>query len=209
MLPSERFFIIGLLKILRPSTILEVGYAWGGCTEWLCETGAEVTTVDIEPQVTYDSRRFKHVRPLHMSCKDAFALLKNEGKHFDLCIIDAGHSEESAFNDLREAIPLADVILMHDTGHPESRSGYKRALLEHDVFHNLDVIDGHFVGDDLWGGIGVVLTTERMSSLERPSWLQSSFPILEAAIPTMKQKKKMLFAGKFIKGVRSLRRKIK
>jgi hypothetical protein len=158
MSPSERLIIIGLLELLRPASVLEIGHRFGGCTEWLSKYAQEVYTVDIDSSVLDSSLRFPNVTPFHLSSAQALQMFAEERRHFDMCIIDGDHSAEGAYSDLAAALKLANIILLHDTSNPTCRSGYIKALIDQDVYYELDLVDGHLQTDGLWGGIGIVVT---------------------------------------------------
>jgi predicted O-methyltransferase YrrM len=158
MTPAERFAIVGLLEILRPRQALEIGYGHGGFTRHLSRFAGEVDTVDIDTRVGEAAKRFPNVRGWQMSSAAAWAKFQADSRRFDFCLIDADHSPEGTYADLRMAVRHAEVIVLHDTANPGCRSGYVRALAEADVYANLDWVDGHIQCDGVWGGFGVVLT---------------------------------------------------
>jgi hypothetical protein len=159
MTPSERWAIVGLLAVLKPATTLEIGHRLGGCTRWFSEYSGHVWTVDVDEHVIESSKRFPNVTPMHMTSTEAMKQLANEGKRFELALIDGDHSTEMACSDLRQAIELCDVIVLHDGANPACRRGYKKALEGRQVVADLDWIDGRLQHDGLWGGLGIVLTT--------------------------------------------------
>jgi predicted O-methyltransferase YrrM len=159
MSPSERLAIVGLLAVLKPATTLEIGHRLGGCTRWFSEYSGHVWTVDVDPYVLESSKRFSNVTPMHMTSTEAMKKLSKEGKRFEVALIDGDHSTEVAGSDLKQAMELCDVIVLHDAANPECRRGYKRALENSNVVADLDWIDGRLQPDGLWGGLGIVLTT--------------------------------------------------
>jgi hypothetical protein len=179
MTPAERLVVVGLLELLRPATALELGHLAGGCTAWLSRYCQEVFTCDIDRRVVASSKRFANVQALHMTSAKALALLKRQGRHLDLIVIDADHSFEGACRDLRGALPLADVILLHDSSNPTCRSGYQEALKDHDVYADLDLVEGHVQPDGLWGGLGVVLTQLPRSTPVFATPSEPTFHLLE------------------------------
>ncbi len=42
MAPNERLAIIGIINIIKPISVLELGYASGGCTEYLSKYSKNV-----------------------------------------------------------------------------------------------------------------------------------------------------------------------
>ncbi len=159
MSPSERLAIVGLLAVLKPATTLEIGHRLGGCTRWFSEYSGHVWTVDVDAHVIESSKRFANVTPMHMTSTEAMKQLANEGKRFELALIDGDHSTEVACSDLQQAMELCDVIVLHDAANPQCRRGYKKALEGRRVVSDLDWIDGRLQPDGLWGGLGIVLTT--------------------------------------------------
>jgi hypothetical protein len=158
MTPSERLVVVALLELLRPRTALELGHRFGGCTAWLSHYCQEVVTVDIDPSVIPSSERFPNVTPLHMTTAEAIARLQREGRTFDLVFVDADHSFASASRDLSSVLPMAQIVLLHDTSNPTCRAGYREALRNHTGYYDLDLVEGHVQIDGLWGGIGIVTT---------------------------------------------------
>lgn len=158
MNPAERLAIIGLLEILRPRRALEIGHGFGGFTRVLSRYAAEVHTVDVEARVLAIERELPHVKAWHATSAEMLLRFAREGLRFDYCLLDGDHSRAAARADLDAVIGIADVIVMHDTGNPECRAGYAEALALHDVYANLDWVDGRIQVDGPWGGFGVVLT---------------------------------------------------
>jgi hypothetical protein len=157
MSPSERIALVGLLELLRPERSLEIGYAYGGSTEQLSNYSGEVWTVDVNERVLECSTRFKNVKACHATSQEAFAGFLNDGRRFDFCLLDGDHTKQGASGDLRMAVQVADVIIMHDSANPECRAGYEEALGECDVYANLDWIDGRIQVDGPWGGFGIAV----------------------------------------------------
>ncbi len=181
MLPGERFAVIGLLHLLKPSSILEFGSAFGGLTEWLCSVAANVVTVDIDPRVLELSKEFPNIVPLHMTTEEAFRKLEKENAHFDLCVVDADHSVEGARGDLQRAMKLADIVLVHDTYHPACREGYLKALADADVYYELDLVDGHIQTDGMWTGLGIVIPSFPSSLHDLGTPKLPNYPFIEKA----------------------------
>jgi hypothetical protein len=220
MTPSERLAVVGLLQLLRPKSALELGHRHGGCTTWLSHFSQEVISVDFDPHVLVSCQRFPNVVPWHTTTAEALTRLQREGRHFDLGFIDADHSAHGARDDLLGMLPLADVILMHDTTNPECRSGYMEALKGTACYANLDLVEGHLQNDGLWGGLGIVLPSvqgdaqrwvspwdstidmlharyrEKSAPLQQPepapAVASSAAPRPKASIPTFLRKRKWL-----------------
>jgi hypothetical protein len=180
MTPSERLVVVAMLDMLRPRSTLELGYGYGGCTAWLSHYSQEVITVDWDTRVLASSQRFPNVTPLHMNTEEAIARLTQEGRHFDLAFVDAYHSFDMARIDLRGVLPLADVILLHDTTNPPCRFGFLDALKDLDCFYYIDLVEGHLQDDGLWGGLGIVLPGVPRKKQMVPVASEPTFHILHA-----------------------------
>ena len=157
MTPNERFTLLGIVNILKPNSILELGFAEGGCTSFLSKISEVIYTVDKNEKVLKSSKTMKNVIPLNMNTKEAFKFFNRKKIHFNLCIIDADHSTKGAFHDLKAAILISDVIIMHDTSNPQCRKGYELALKNRNFYFDLDLIEGHYQVDGLWGGLGIAI----------------------------------------------------
>jgi len=158
MAPSERLALLGLIFLLEPKQVLELGCGDGGLTRWLARLVPQVTTVDLDPDVNRTCKSLGNVSGLCMTTEEALKQFANQGRRFDLVIIDAEHSTHGAKTDLEGALCLSDVILMHDTFRPACRIGLQRALADKDVYANLDLVEGGLQPDGLWGGLGIVVT---------------------------------------------------
>jgi hypothetical protein len=186
MTPSERLTIVGMLALLRPRTALELGHRYGGCTRWMSAYCGLVHSVDIDPFVIESCKRFPNVTPWHMPSSEALARLAAEKQKFDFALVDADHSCDAAYADLKATMTLARVIIMHDASNPTARAGYLKALEHADVYHDLDLVDGHLQVDGLWGGLGLVVTdlpkTAHSSVTAR---LTSNFELQREALPRL------------------------
>ncbi|MBL6982320.1 MAG: hypothetical protein ISR58_14165, partial [Anaerolineales bacterium] len=109
MAPSERLAVLGLLQTIMPKKALEFGCADAGLTAWLSQYSDEVVTVDIDPKVLVLAQPFHNVTPLCMTTQEPADWAWSEGKHFDLAVIDADHSEAGVRRDLKNAMRFCDV----------------------------------------------------------------------------------------------------
>ncbi len=64
MAPKERLAILGLLSVLKPQIVLELGFAEGGCTEYLSKYSKIVYTVDINKKVLLAPKSMKNLRKM-------------------------------------------------------------------------------------------------------------------------------------------------
>ena len=192
---NERFTIVGILELLRPPLAIELGFAEGGCTEYLSKYSKKVYTIDTDQNVLKVSELFDNVIPLNMTTEKAFQIFSQKKMKFDFCVIDADHTTEGAFRDLRGAMKIADIIIMHDTSNPQCRAGYKLAMQGKDVYFDLDLLEGHIQTDGLWGGLGIVMNIKSGLIQNRLTKKFSTYDLLikefEAKAKTHKIKKNL------------------
>jgi len=124
----------------------------------LSRFASEVHTVDVEPRVLEIEKELPHIKAWQCASSEAMRRFSHEDLRFDFCLPDGDLSRVAARDDLGAAIGICDVIVVHDTGNPECRSGYVEALAEKDVYANLDWVDGRIQVDGPWGGFGIVLS---------------------------------------------------
>jgi predicted O-methyltransferase YrrM len=157
MTMAERFALIGLLDVLKPKEVLELGVRFGGATEHLSRFSKQVTSVDLDAQVLDVAKRYNNVVALCMNTGKALDGFIASGKRFDLCIVDADHSYHGAKSDLEKAIKVADVIICHDSMNPECSRGYQDALNQckgEYIYSKMDAV----LNEGIWGGFLLVLT---------------------------------------------------
>jgi hypothetical protein len=164
MSPAERLAVIGLIYLLRPKSVLELGSGDGGLTRWLAQLVPEVTTVDLNPRVRTACEGLGNVMAMCMTTTEALDQFAQEGRRFDVVMVDADHSAKGTRQDLEGALCISDIVLMHDTFHPSCRAGIEQALAGRDVYANLDLVEGGLQPDGLWGGLGLVMSALPKSS---------------------------------------------
>ena len=185
MSSREKLVLVGLLKCLKPSKILELGYHRGGATEWLAEFAEKVISVDVNEFVTEASKNYTNVEPWRCTTGEAITKIKLKNLKFDLAIIDADHSRKAVANDVSGILPHSDVILMHDSFNPSCRRGMLDALKSQNshAFY-LDFMPSILKEDGLWGGFAIAWKSENPGLKkeflgEKSSyslvWLQSIF----------------------------------
>jgi len=188
--PDERLAILGLLDIIKPDSVLEIGHFHGGCTRWLAQKAKIVYSVDIDAHVIQNCEQWSNVTPLHMRSSAAFEMFGKENRRFDLAIIDGDHSEDGAREDLRASLPLCDFIIMHDTSNPQCRAGYVQALAGTTYYHVLDLVEGVAQEDGLWGGIGIAVPSLNASDAATLAPKISNYEIIKASFDSRKTRKR-------------------
>jgi hypothetical protein len=178
MHPSERFALIGLISIITPRRVLELGCGKGGLTLWLSKLVDEVVTVDLDPEIQSVCRELKNVTALCMTTKEATEGFLTDGVQFDLTIVDADHSTDGVRCDLEKALAFSKVIVLHDTFYPPCRTGIQQALRGKDVYFDLELVPGGMQTDGLWGGIGIVVPGLPAQS-PLPTVRRATYPDLE------------------------------
>jgi hypothetical protein len=184
--PDERLAVLGLLDVIKPATILEIGHCFGGCTQWLSKKAKQVFSIDIDARVVENCKQWPNVTPLHMSSTTAFEQFRKENARFDLAIIDGDHSEAGACNDLSACLTLCDFIILHDTTNPGCRAGYLRALEDKSIYHLPDLVEGGIHEDGLWGGIGIVIPAMSNADASTLAPKISNYEAIKTAFDTVK-----------------------
>jgi hypothetical protein len=115
-----------------------------------------------------------------MTTAAAITRFRTEGRRFELAFIDADHTHDGARDDLRGVLPMAEVILMHDTTNPPCRAGYVEALRGAGCWHDLDLVEGHIQVDGMWGGIGIVVPSVPITAKTCITARTPTFDVLHA-----------------------------
>lgn len=178
MWPSERLALIGLLEIIKPQSILELGCAEGGFTQWLSRYGQSVTTVDISPEIKIVTQDMTNVTALMMTTMEAFDWIRARGLKFDLTIIDADHSRTGVKRDLENAIRLSRIVVLHDTYYPPCREGILDVVAGRDYYYDLELVPGGLQPDGMWGGLGIVLPQFAKKEKQFVTPRLSTYPLL-------------------------------
>lgn len=136
---EEYHFLYGLVLLLQPKSILEIGTSTGVGTIVLasaaCAFGrqAKVTTIDIQldPRRKFNFSRFPELAGMVETVLEpsgtALARFAQDGRRFDLVFIDGGHAYEQVRDDWLASQPLTDFWLLHDT---VQEPGCKRLVQE-------------------------------------------------------------------------------
>jgi len=157
---SERLMICGMASLLHPASILELGVYLGKCSEQLSKLTPIVYCVD---PMRHEELALPSNCYFIQLTSDEFFKCVAKNNTYDLIIVDADHTEENAYRDLKNSIQYGKYILMHDSANPECRQGYKKAIRECGdkiKFKNLDLLPCSYVSTKnvQWGGLGIVVT---------------------------------------------------
>jgi len=132
--PEERLFVYGLVKAVKPKTIVEIGVSAGilgvcicralkengegiyiGVDDWSTKHGGKAKSSDIPRNNILEDGTPEKFFKLVSSDSQAF-LNKQPDKKYDIIIIDANHDYEHANKDTIEAMRVAKYLtLTHDT----------------------------------------------------------------------------------------------
>jgi hypothetical protein len=173
MMPWERIAITGTLARLRPSVALEIGVYFGGSLSLTSQFAKKVIAIDIDPEVP---NRFCAPTNAEIRVGASSALIpqalndiRASGEPLHFVLIDADHSSNGIRRDIELVLQYVPhepmIILMHDSGNPDCRTGILTAdwaANEHVHFVDCDfvpgqiiehsVIDGH---GEVWGGFAL------------------------------------------------------
>jgi predicted O-methyltransferase YrrM len=84
-------------QLINAKTVLEIGTLGGYSTIWLAETGAKVTSIEIDPKhrdVALENTKGLNVELILGAALDVLPKLAEEGRKFDLVFIDAAWEEQ-------------------------------------------------------------------------------------------------------------------
>jgi predicted O-methyltransferase YrrM len=131
---SEHLLLYGLIRMLRPASVLEIGVSRGHMTAWLAlaladnGTGGSLVSVDNWSKVhggnangpQHAQRRLRDnglLKRVQFVKSDSVEYLKKQGNlSFDFVWVDGDHSFEGARDDIAEALRVAKLMVaVHDT----------------------------------------------------------------------------------------------
>jgi Methyltransferase domain len=184
MAPGERAALEGVLALVRPSLSIEIGTCKGGSLGPIAAYSDEVRAFDLErhPEVTVE--RFPnvtfHLGDSHDLLPKVLAELAAAGRNVDFAFVDGDHTAAGVRRDVEDllASPAAarTVILLHDTLNARVRAGLEDVRYE--TFERVGLVDLDFVpgrvdrqgplADELWYGLGVVVTGAELPSAAWP-----------------------------------------
>ncbi|TXN08120.1 class I SAM-dependent methyltransferase [Methylobacterium sp. WL103] len=173
MMQWERIGLTGVLSRVRPKGALEVGVYHGGSLSLTHQYAGQIIAIDIDPEVR---GRFPiphnvdlRIGPSQTLIPEALADFQARGIPLNFVLIDADHSTSGVKRDLELVLayqptePL--VILMHDSGNPDTRRGILAvdwSANPHLHFVDCDFIPGQIIehavtetSGEIWGGLGL------------------------------------------------------
>ncbi|MBN2189291.1 MAG: class I SAM-dependent methyltransferase, partial [Chitinispirillaceae bacterium] len=154
MAQSERMALLGILHLIKPKLVLEIGANQGGCTRWLSSLSERVYSVDIVNKLAPSVAGLGNLTVFTMDSGCAFDLFAQKNEQFDLIIIDGDHSREGSRRDTVRALECGSLILCHDSYNPACRQGFLDAVAStgRQVYFNPDFVQGTIHEGELWGG---------------------------------------------------------
>jgi hypothetical protein len=176
MTTAERFALIGVLDVVRPSCAIEIGTADGGSLQVIAAAAGKVYALDSDPTLPQRVSQFHNVEfrigYSHETFPRLLAELHETRTPYPFVLIDGDHRADGVRRDiaplLRTPPPTRTYVLMHDSFHPECRLGIKTAGWEacpfvHEV--ELDFVPGWYHGADdkaglahqMWAGFGLAV----------------------------------------------------
>jgi predicted O-methyltransferase YrrM len=122
---DEALFLHALVRVLRPRTVVELGFFRGhSAFNFLCalDPDARLYSFDVDPDCAQTAReRFGHDPRLifRVRSQDALTTDDLDGRPADLVFIDAAHDlalNETTFERLVELLAPEAIVAIHDTG---------------------------------------------------------------------------------------------
>lgn len=98
--PLAGQFLAVQCKLIGAKTVLEIGTLGGYSSIWFAETGAKVTSIEIDPmhaEVSQENTKGLDVKVLLGSALEILPKLEAEGKQFDLVFIDADWEQQAEY----------------------------------------------------------------------------------------------------------------
>lgn len=182
MMQWERIALTGILSRMKPRGALEIGVYHGGSLSLTSQYAETIIAIDIDPEVlnrfACPSNAELRVGSSVDLIPQALADFEARGIPLNFVLVDADHSAAGVKRDLELVLAYQPrepmVILMHDSGNPDTRSG----ILSVDWAANpclhlmdCDFIPGqiieHSVSDDrgeIWGGLALAYLDPRPRS---------------------------------------------
>ena len=173
MMAGEQIALTGLLARLRPKGAIEVGVYHGGSLSLTSQFAEHIIAIDIDPDVP---NRFRVPSNVEVRIGDSVELIpkalesfRQAGRPINFVLIDADHSAAGVKRDIELILAYTPtepmIILMHDSGNPETRRGIQSvSWADNPHVHKVEldfvpgqiqdslVVDGR---GEIWGGLAL------------------------------------------------------
>lgn len=179
MVHWERIGLTGVLSRMKPRGALEIGVYHGGSLSLTSQYAEAIIAIDIDPEIltrfTCPSNVELRVGSSADLIPQALADFESRGIPLNVVLVDADHSAAGVKRDLELVLAYKPtepmIILIHDSGNPDTRSGILSvdwAVNPHLHLMDCDFIPGqiieHSVSHDcgqIWGGLGLAYLDPR------------------------------------------------
>ena len=167
MMQWEQIALTGLLSRLSPKGALEIGVYYGGSLSLTSQYAERIIAIDIDPAVKHRFRCPPNV-DLRIGSSaelvtDALVDFRRLNSPLNFVLIDADHSTNGVKRDINLVLAYQPqepmVIVVHDSGNPETRRGILSADWESNPyvkFVDCDFIPGQIIEHSVNGGSGQV-----------------------------------------------------
>ena len=173
MMQWEKIALTGLLSRIKPKGAMEIGVYHGGSLSLTWQYSEHIVAIDIDPEV---ANRVNCPPNVDLRIGSSVTLVPEVLREFvaadrslNFVLIDADHSREGVRRDIELVLQYEPrepmLILMHDSGNPETRRGILEANWAANPrlkFIDCDFVPGqiieHSVSDgrgEVWGGLAL------------------------------------------------------
>jgi Methyltransferase domain len=217
---GERAALAGLVAQLKPKLSIEIGTAEGGSLERIAAHSGEVHALDLSdellvrcpPNATFHKGNSRTTLPKLLA---GFAA---ERRNVDFVLVDGDHSSQGVRADLEALLASPAIartlILLHDSFHPEVRSGIESVAPGENpkvAGFDLDFVPGRLgklggFADQFLGGFALVLVDDALSGrrgrkVELGFWSLNPTPILfHDAFTTLRRAAQLIDAASVQRG---------
>lgn len=173
MMPWEQIALTGLLARIRPSVALEIGVYYGGSLSLTSQFVGKSYAIDIDPDVR---KRFAKPDNVELIIGDSaieipavLNRIEKANEALEFVLIDADHSSAGVQRDINLILQYTPkrpmIILMHDSGNPDCRSGIRSVNWSGSPYVqsvDLDFVPGQIIEHtvasgkpECWGGFAI------------------------------------------------------
>ena len=193
---GERATLVGVLSAVRPELSMTIGSHRGGSLGPVSLYSVEVHAFDRFRHDDLRSSRFPnvtfHIGDSHELLPALLNRLETAGRNVDFALIDGDHSALGVRKDLEDLLSSPScsrtAILLHDTLNKRVRIGLEQ--IDFASFAAVQLVDLDFVPgrvmlegknkDELWTGLGLVLTGHGVANEVRWPRMYSASEVYEA-----------------------------